>query len=82
MEFEAYINIMPHPELLDPQGKAVAANLPNVGIAVKDVRIGKRMLMKLEAADEAEAKSKVEEACKKMLANPVMEFYEYEIKSL
>jgi phosphoribosylformylglycinamidine synthase len=83
MKFKAHINIMPHKELLDPQGKTVTKNMAGVDITgVEDVRIGKRIEMTLAADDEASAKSKVDTACKKLLANLIMESYEYELETL
>lgn len=80
MEYIAEINIMPHKELLDPQGKAVLHGLHSLGLnQVNDVRIGKRISMKLDANDEAEAKVKVDSACKKLLANAIMEGYNFTI---
>ncbi len=80
MKFKAEINVMPLKELLDPQGKAVASSMKNIDLPeVKDVRIGKRIILQLEAADKTQATAKVEQACKKLLANPVMEYFEFEI---
>lgn len=80
MTFKAEINIMPHKELLDPQGKTVAKNMKNIDIDnVKDVRIGKHIVMELEAGSIDEAKANVELACKKLLANVIMEKYEYTV---
>lgn len=80
MQFSVHINIMPHPELLDPQGKTVEANLPNVGITgISKVRIGKHIQFKIEAGDEASAREKAAEACEKLLANPIMENYKIEV---
>ena len=74
---------MPLKELLDPQGKAVLGGLKNLGLgAVEDVRVGKHISLQIEAASEEEAKSLAEEASKKLLANPVMEFYEIEVGKL
>jgi phosphoribosylformylglycinamidine synthase subunit PurS len=74
MNFIAEIKIMPLKELLDPQGKAVLGGLANLGIkSVNDVRIGKHVQLKLEAASAKEAQSIAEEAAKKLLANQVME---------
>jgi len=81
MKYIADINIMPHAELLDPQGKTVLKNLPNVDIhGVEDVRIGKHITLMLEADSEEEAAAKVEKACKKLLANVIMETYTFEIE--
>lgn len=80
MKFEAHINIMPHKALLDPQGKAVTGSMKNIGLPqIENVRIGKHITMELEAADEAQAKVMVEDACKKLLANLIMESYEFTV---
>jgi phosphoribosylformylglycinamidine synthase len=80
MTFKATIDIMPRPELLDPQGKTVGNNLKNIDITgVSDVRIGKHIIMTLEASSESDAKQKVEKACKDLLANVIMETYQYSI---
>ena len=71
---------MPLKELLDPQGKAVLGGLGNLGMkGIEDVRIGKNITLQIEAASEQEARSMAEEASKKLLANPVMEYFEIEI---
>lgn len=68
---------MPLKELLDPQGKAVLTGLGNLGLNdIKEVRIGKNITLKVEAASKEEAQKVAEEASKKLLANPVMEYYE------
>jgi len=81
--FLASINIMPHKELLDPQGKAIKKNMPHLDIdTVRDVRVGKRVELKIEAENQADAERQVELACKKLLANVIMESYEYTIESV
>lgn len=80
MKFKASIDIMPHKELLDPQGKTVAKNMDSIDITgIDDVRIGKHIDMLLEAASEDDANQKVESACKKILANVIMESYTFTI---
>ncbi|WP_205501512.1 phosphoribosylformylglycinamidine synthase subunit PurS [Rufibacter psychrotolerans] len=80
MKFTAEIDIMPHAELLDPQGKAVMLGLEHLGLQqVSDVRIGKHIRLELEAQDETAAAQKVEEACKKLLANMIMESFSYRL---
>lgn len=82
MKFIAEIDIMSHKELLDPQGKTVSNNMKNVDInGIEDVRIGKHITMKLEAASEEDAHEKVDTACKKLLANIIMETYSFSLKS-
>ncbi len=71
---------MPLKELLDPQGKAVHSGLGNLGLkSIEDVRIGKNITLQIEAASEDEAKNIAEQASKKLLANPVMEYFEISI---
>ena len=78
MKFTAHVNVMPLKELLDPQGKAVTESLHNLGLSqIDNVRIGKHITLLIEAASEAEAKAKAEEACKKLLANQVMESFDF-----
>jgi phosphoribosylformylglycinamidine synthase subunit PurS len=80
MTYNVQIKVMPLKELLDPQGKAVLGGLQNLGLnKVADVRIGKHITLQVDAASETEAKQLAEEASKKLLANPVMEFYEIEM---
>jgi phosphoribosylformylglycinamidine synthase subunit PurS len=83
MKFKAEINVMPLKEILDPQGKAVKLGLANLGIKdVADVRIGKHITMELEASSQAEAEKNVETACKKLLANLIMEGYTYSVSAV
>lgn len=80
MKFTAQINIMPLKELLDPQGKAVNNSLHNLGLSqVQDVRIGKRITMNIEANSKEEATMLTQDACKKLLANQVMESFDFTI---
>ena len=68
---------MPLRELLDPQRKAVMTGLGNLGLKnVEEVRIGKNIALQINADSEEEARQLAEEASKKLLANPVMEYFE------
>jgi phosphoribosylformylglycinamidine synthase PurS subunit len=79
MTYSIQIKVMPLKELLDPQGKAVMSGLQNLGLKnVEDVRIGKNITLQIDADSEEKAKQIAEEASKKLLANPVMEYYEIE----
>jgi len=83
MKFVAEIDVMPLKEILDPQGKAVKIGLGNLGIAnVSDVRIGKHITLELEASTKEEAEKETETACKKLLANLIMESYTYKVAAL
>jgi phosphoribosylformylglycinamidine synthase subunit PurS len=80
MTYIVQIKVMLLKDLLDPQGKAVQAGLKNLGLnGVNDVRIGKHITLQIDANSAEEAKQLADDASKKLLANPVMEFYEIEM---
>jgi len=67
------VDVMPKPEILDPQGKAVHGALPRLGFnAVTDVRQGKRFELQVEDADEATL-AEVHQLAETLLSNPVIE---------
>jgi phosphoribosylformylglycinamidine synthase subunit PurS len=71
---------MPKEGVLDPQGKAIAHALGTLGFAgVGEVRQGKVIELELRAASETEARAELEQMCKKLLANTVIESYRVEI---
>ena len=83
MNFRAEINIMPQKALLDPQGNAVHHSMQLLGLQnIDDVRVGKHVTVEFQANDETDAVAKVEKACRELLANQVMESYEYDIIAL
>ncbi len=68
------------PSILDPQGVAVRTGLHSMGYSdINDVRLGKFIEVRLNAEDEAKARATVEEVTNKLLANLVMERYEFTI---
>ena len=78
MKYTAHINVMPLKELLDPQGKAVNNSLHNLGLTnVNDVRIGKHISLHVDASSKEDAEKITREACKKLLANQVMEAFDF-----
>ncbi|HMH33800.1 MAG TPA: phosphoribosylformylglycinamidine synthase subunit PurS [Puia sp.] len=80
MTFSVQVKVMPLKELLDPQGKAVMGGLQNLGLnTVSDVRIGKNITLQVEAGSPEQAKTIAEEASRKLLANPVMEYFEISV---
>ncbi|MBS1919303.1 MAG: phosphoribosylformylglycinamidine synthase subunit PurS [Bacteroidetes bacterium] len=80
MTYTVQIKVMPLKELLDPQGKAVKSGLENLGInSVEDVRIGKNITLQVDAENPDQAKRIAEDASKKLLANPVMEYFEINV---
>jgi phosphoribosylformylglycinamidine synthase len=80
MKFKAEIDVMPLDALLDPQGKAVTNSMSNIGLPeIEGVRIGRHVRLFITASSKEVAEQKVEEACKKMLANQIMESYTFSI---
>ena len=75
------VNIHLKKGVLDPQGKAVLHALETLGFNdVEDVRVGKQILIDIDTSDENEAIKKAKEMAEKLLANPVIENYEIEVK--
>jgi phosphoribosylformylglycinamidine synthase subunit PurS len=80
MKFKADIDVMPLEALLDPQGKAVSQSMKNLGLPeIGNVRIGKHITLHVDAADEKKASALVDEACKKLLCNEIMEYYRFTV---
>lgn len=81
MRFVATIHVRPRAELRDPQGDAVAGALRSIGLAIEGVRVGKEIVVRYEAADEADARSRAETMARELLANPVVEDYTLELRA-
>jgi phosphoribosylformylglycinamidine synthase len=80
-KFVADIDVMPLKALLDPQGKAVTGSMKNLGLQeIENVRIGKHITLEIDAPSKEVASSKVDDACRKLLCNQIMEFYEFKIR--
>lgn len=81
--FLADIDVMPLKEILDPQGKAVTGSMKNLGLPeISKVRIGRHITLEVEAENQDIASEKVEMACKKLLANMIMENFQFQIKEI
>ncbi|WP_158995765.1 phosphoribosylformylglycinamidine synthase subunit PurS [Mucilaginibacter sp. L196] len=82
-KFQAEIDVMPKKEILDPQGKAVTGSMKNLGLSeIQNIRIGKHISLEIEAANAEIAHAKVDEACKNLLANLIMESYSFKIEQI
>ena len=80
MKFNAEINVMPLKALLDPQGKAVLHAMNDLKFkGVNDVRIGKYIELTFDDVEKSLVEKETKEICQKILANPVMENFDYEI---
>jgi len=82
-KFQAEIDVMPKKEILDPQGKAVTGSMKNLGLEeIQNIRIGKHISLEIEAATEDAARAKVDQACKSLLANLIMESYSFTLHTV
>ena len=78
----ARVVVTPKPVVNDPQGVTVKQGLRTLGFAeVTDVRIGKYIELRLEVPNEQVAKERVEAMCKQLLANHVIEDFQFEIST-
>ncbi len=83
MQFQAEITITLRPSILDPAGAAVESGLHQLGHGdVSEVRMGKRVQLRLDAPDPQQAHSRAEQMCQQLLANPVIETYQVNLRAL
>jgi phosphoribosylformylglycinamidine synthase PurS subunit len=75
----ATVLVRPKEGILDPQGQAVEQSLRKLGFAVADARVGRLVDVDVDAASVDEARDRVEEMCRQLLANPLIESYEVEV---
>ena len=79
--FTARIQVTLRPSILDPQGKAVEHAIASLGVpSVNNVRIGKYIVLSVDEPSEDNARAATEEICQRLLANPVMEDYSFELE--
>jgi phosphoribosylformylglycinamidine synthase len=79
-DYRIEVRVTPRAGLLDPEGKAVQGALHSLEFAeVGDVRVGRLLRVRLRAASEQAARERVDDMCRKLLANPVTEDYEVEV---
>jgi phosphoribosylformylglycinamidine synthase len=76
---KATVLVRPKAGILDPQGQAVESALGHLGFKVSDARIGKVIDLEVDAPDAATARTQVEEMCRQLLTNPLMESFEVEV---
>jgi phosphoribosylformylglycinamidine synthase PurS subunit len=83
VRFEVRVEVTHRPGILDPAGATVERALPALGWGnVSQVRIGKSIRLVIDAPDEAAATAQVEEMCRRVLTNPVIEDYELSLREL
>lgn len=81
--FKAKVLIKRRPSILDPQGKAVEKGAEHLGLSnIKNTRIGKYIEFDLDVKDRKAAEKEVNEYCSKLLANPIMEDFEFTLEEV
>lgn len=81
--FKAKVIIKRRPSILDPQGKAVEKGAELLGLTnIKDTRIGKYIEFNVDAENKTDAEKEVNDYCKKLLANPIMDDYEFTLEKV
>ena len=76
---KATVLVRPKEGILDPQGQAVEQSLRKLGFDVAQARVGRVVDVDVDAASADEARAKVDEMCRQLLANPLIESYEIEV---
>ena len=76
----AVVLVRPKDGILDPQGQAVESSLRQLGFAVGEARVGRVVDLEVESNDETVARAEVERMCEQLLANPLIESYEIELR--
>lgn len=83
MVFRSKIRVTLRKSILDPQGRAVEHAVASLGVkGVRDVRMGKYIELDVDRPSEEEARRATEEVCRKLLANPIMEDFHFEVQTL
>lgn len=78
-DFRFAVNVLPKPGILDPQGRAVEGSLGHLGVeGVTGVRVGRRVELTVDAADERAARATVERLAGELLSNPLIESFSIE----
>jgi phosphoribosylformylglycinamidine synthase PurS subunit len=78
---KATVLVRPKAGILDPQGQAVESSLRHLGFAVGEARVGRMVELELDTDDAAEARTQIERMCEQLLANPLIESYEIELRA-
>jgi len=81
--FKATVKVTLKKKVLDPQGKTVMSSLNSLGFSsVSEVRMGKLVELMIDSKDKDKAKAEVEEMCKKLLSNPIIEDFSFEVEEV
>ncbi|HKF14194.1 MAG TPA: phosphoribosylformylglycinamidine synthase subunit PurS [Gaiellaceae bacterium] len=78
---KATVLVRPKPGILDPQGEAVESSLRQLGFSVGDARVGRVVDLEVAESDPAAARAEIEQMCRQLLTNPLIESYEIELQT-
>jgi phosphoribosylformylglycinamidine synthase subunit PurS len=76
----ATVVVRPKQGILDPQGQAVESSLRQLGFSVDEARVGRVVDLEVDSSDADAARAEVERMCEQLLANPLVESYEIELR--
>ena len=82
MRYVATLHVRPKTNIRDPQGEAVTGALRSLGLEIANVRTGKEIVVTFDARDEDAAQDAIRTMGNELLANPVIEDYEYDLREL
>ena len=77
----ATVLVRPKHGILDPQGEAVGSSLRRLGFAVAEARVGRLIDIEIDGEDPAVAREQLERMGEQLLANPLIESYEIELRA-
>jgi phosphoribosylformylglycinamidine synthase len=77
----ATVLVRPKAGILDPQGEAVESSLRHLGFSVGEARVGRLIDLEVEARSVAEARAEIARMCERLLANPLIESYEIDVRT-
>lgn len=81
MRWRAEVRVVLRDGIADPEGQTIAGGLGALGFeGIEEVRTGKLIILSLDAPDEGAAGTRVEEMCRRLLANPVIETFSYDVR--
>jgi phosphoribosylformylglycinamidine synthase PurS subunit len=76
----ATVLVRPKSGILDPQGQAVESSLRHLGFAIDEARVGRVVDLDVTAVDASDARAQIERMCEQLLANPLIESYDIELR--
>ena len=78
--YKVSVYVTPKAGVVDPQGAAIERALPALGhSSASNIRVGRYITLDVEGTDPDEVKAEVDDMCRKLLANPIIEDYRFDV---